>query len=82
MTWADLENKADKPEPHEDKLIPLRHAAQRAFAAKNQAPLREELERLVRRPSYAPGRTAEDVAYLEGCRRVAIDLLRMGGVYE
>lgn len=82
MTWDDINRQPDKPVAQEDKLIPLRHAAQRAFAAKAQAPLREELERLVRRPSYAPGRTAEDVAYLEGCRRVALDLLRMGGVYE
>ena len=90
MGWQELEGPSDlsrekrqaESEKERSRLEAVEDAAKRAFRGAKQKPLVEELERVIRRPSYQPGCSAEQIAYLEGYRRLAIDLLRRGGVYE
>ncbi len=89
MGWNNLE--AAKPDPEAaqaqkqrdaEERKALEAAARRAFADKQQTPLKDELVKVGRRPSFTPGRSAEEVAYLEGYRKLALDLLKMGGIHE
>ena len=60
----------------------LRRAARRAFQGEGQGPLRDELLRAVRRSTYNPNASHADMAYAEGYRKLAVDLLKLGGIYD
>lgn len=85
MTWNDLDTKGDNAEAqrmreaHAAKVNELSQAAVRALGPAQQAPLVEWLRATALSYSYASGRSAEDVAFAEGRRQLAVELLKLGG---
>lgn len=88
MTWDDLDDKREETtaqqmrEAHEAKANALRQATARALQPAKQTELKEYLRALAYSYSYTSGRSAEDVAFSEGRRWLAIELLKMGEVTD
>jgi len=82
--WGDLENAGrdvGKEGQAKQEQTALRAQVHKALGEPN-SPMQRYLEAVVRGQSYAPGRTPEDVAYAEGQRSMARQLLKLGGVYD
>lgn len=74
MTWQGLEQ-TEAVEGDDAKIL----RRETARALQTCPALRRYLHALLRVPTYAPGRAAEDVAYREGQRTTARVLLQLGG---
>jgi len=88
MGWQDVTIKGTDPAEQEaaqhkeqEESRALRQAARRALQGDGQGPLRDELTRAVHRCSYSPNATHAEMAFAEGYRKLAIDLLKLGGFY-
>lgn len=84
MSWESLETKAPNPEATEK--------AGKADAAVNKCcshlsrseytPLVGYLRKVAYSRSFRPGRPAEDTAWAEGYRALAVELLSRGGILD
>lgn len=88
MSWDDITGTGDNDarerhrQAHEAKLAALKQACARALASREQTELKEFLRSVALGFSYTSGRSAEDVAFVEGRRRLAIELLQLGEVID
>ena len=87
MTWDDLNpasaDAADRErqkQAHEAKAAALKQAVVRALGPAKQTEFKEYLRAIALGYSYTSGRSAEDVAFAEGRRWLAVELLKMGEV--
>lgn len=81
MAWSELEPKVDI-QAHENLKAEhdaLMSAAVRALDGSNQAPLKAYLEARANSISFRPGIPAEEVAFREGQRSLALQLLKLAG---
>jgi hypothetical protein len=82
VSWSDLEPKpleAAKAQNYQTETEALAKACVRALAKDTQMPLRLFLQAKANSVSFRPGIPAEDVAFREGQRSLALQLLKLAG---
>jgi len=78
MSWDDLE-RPDIPETDEQQQALGRQTVQ---ALDNSPMLVRYLRTTLQSPSFARGRAPEDVAFAEGQRFMALQILKLGGKFD
>lgn len=84
MGWNEMDGKGqdtDKVARAKEEEAALRGQVRKALGEPT-TPLYRYLDALVRGQSYAPGRPVEDVAFAEGQRALARQLMKLGGVHD
>ena len=85
MGWHDLEGqnaqeeKRQHEERQEESIRALRTAARKAVGDGSQAPLKEYLMTKAHTVSYSPSAAPGDVAFYEGQRSMALQILKLAG---
>lgn len=82
MAWSDLDKPTEKPDDngkHAEEMRALGTAAKKAFAVDDQRPLRDFLLARAHTVSFRPGVDPADVAFREGQRSLALQLLKLAG---
>lgn len=76
MDQEEKERKARERDAHQKKL---EAAAKAALNAEGAEPLVEELHRIAMANAYNPGRSKADMAFADGKRSTAVQILNLGG---
>lgn len=82
MSWEGLDNTArlqERAEADKSRVVALEKACIQALKGANQAPLRQMLAAKAHSVSYRPGVPAEQVAFDEGQRSIALQILKLAG---
>lgn len=82
MGWSELTGREDQQEraqQERERMAALEKACIQALKGRNQAPLRQLLFRKAQGVSYRPGAPAEQVAFDEGQRSMALQILKLAG---
>lgn len=81
MAWSELDAKVDTTSQDNAKAVmdALAQACTRAIVKDGQGPLKAFLMDKAHSISYRPGIPAEEVAFREGQRSLALQLLKLAG---
>ncbi len=85
MGWGDLEGEGAKEQQREqhdkqeESLRALRTAARTAVSSDKQKPLKDFLMTKAHVVSYSPNAVPGDVAFFEGQRSMALQILKLAG---
>lgn len=85
MGWSDLNSgeatakQAEYSDEHKEAVRALGIAAKKALASDQQTPLKNFLLTKAHTVSFRPSATSEEVAFLEGQRSLALQLLKLAG---
>lgn len=82
MGWEDLQSPKrlqERAEQEQGRVVALEKACIQALKGANQQPLKAMLKARAHSMSYRPGITPEQVAFDEGQRSLALQILKLAG---
>jgi len=79
VSWENLELKPHDSAAQELERERFEQLQVECHKALDQPNLRQHLQKIALSTSYSPGRSPADVAYVEGSRALAAQLLNLGG---